>query len=103
MILSVTALSAASFLADTTPDGPENKKASALGLAVILALCVACFFLFRSMTKHLKKVRGGFPGQQAGKPTGPAASTRPGTPPAERRSDQPRAEIVPRRKDGSTP
>jgi len=26
-------------------------------LAIILVLCVACYFLFRSMSKHLKKVR----------------------------------------------
>ncbi len=61
MMLSAAVWHAAGVLADTTPDGPENKKASALGLAVILALCIGCYFLFRSMSRHLRKVRDNFP------------------------------------------
>lgn len=40
----------------------ENKKSGPIGLVVILLLCVACYFLFRSMSKHLRKVREEFPG-----------------------------------------
>ena|SRR5664279_2822924 len=39
----------------------ENKKSGPIGLAVILLLCVACYFLFKSMSKHLRKVREEFP------------------------------------------
>ena len=31
-----------------------------LGFLVVLALCVACVFLFRSMAKHLRKVPPSF-------------------------------------------
>ncbi|HEY7046861.1 MAG TPA: hypothetical protein VH373_06535 [Jatrophihabitantaceae bacterium] len=41
--------------------GGEAKKAGPIALAVILVLCVACYFLFRSMTRHLRKVREEFP------------------------------------------
>ena len=40
----------------------EAAKAGPLALAVILALGIVCYFLFRSMSRHLKKVRQGFPG-----------------------------------------
>lgn len=39
----------------------EGWKSGPLGLAVILALCVASYFLFKSMSKHLRKVRDEFP------------------------------------------
>jgi hypothetical protein len=39
----------------------ESQKSGPIGLAVILVLCVAVYFLFKSMTKHLKKVRDDFP------------------------------------------
>ena len=39
----------------------EGLKSGPLGLAVILVLCVASYFLFKSMSKHLKKVREEFP------------------------------------------
>jgi hypothetical protein len=39
----------------------ENKKSGPIGLAVILVLCIACYFLFKSMSKHLRKVREEFP------------------------------------------
>lgn len=39
----------------------EEQKAGPLALAVILVLAIACYFLFRSMTRHLRKVRTQFP------------------------------------------
>jgi hypothetical protein len=39
----------------------EASKAGPIGLAVILALCISCYFLFRSMSRHLRKVRRSFP------------------------------------------
>jgi hypothetical protein len=42
-------------------DGGEGKKAGPIGLVVIVLLCVACYFLFKSMSRHLKKVRDDFP------------------------------------------
>jgi hypothetical protein len=52
----VSALSVATQLASG-----ESVKSGPLGLAVILVLCVACYFLFKSMSKHLRKVREEFP------------------------------------------
>ena len=54
-------LVALAVLADDS--GGESKKAGPIGLLVILLLVVACFFLFRSMSKHLRKVREDFPGE----------------------------------------
>jgi len=48
-------------LASALQAGGENKKSGPLGLVVILLLCVACYFLFKSMSKHLRKVREEFP------------------------------------------
>ena len=39
----------------------EGWKSGPIGLAVILLLCVAVYFLFKSMSKHLRKVRDEFP------------------------------------------
>ena len=39
----------------------EGSKAGPIGLAVILLLCIACYFLFKSMSKHMKTVRENFP------------------------------------------
>lgn len=39
----------------------EAKKAGPLALAMILLLAVASYFLFRSMSRHLRKVREEFP------------------------------------------
>lgn len=47
------------LLADA-PTG-EAAKSGPWGLAIILLLVVACFFLFRSMSRHLRKVREEFP------------------------------------------
>ena len=43
----------------------EGVKSGPIGLAVILLLCVAVYFLFKSMSKHLKKVREEFPTDEA--------------------------------------
>jgi len=39
----------------------EGLKSGPIAFAVILVLCVVCYFLFKSMSKHLKKVREEFP------------------------------------------
>lgn len=39
----------------------EALKAGPIGLAVILLLCIACYFLFKSMSKHMRNVREDFP------------------------------------------
>jgi hypothetical protein len=46
-------------LADATDD--EQYKSGPWGFAIILLLGIACYFLFRSMSKHLRKVRNDFP------------------------------------------
>ncbi len=50
-------------LAVTTPlaKSGEALKSGPIGLAIILILCIACYFLFKSMSKHLKTVREDFP------------------------------------------
>ncbi|MCW2496159.1 hypothetical protein [Jatrophihabitans sp.] len=58
----------------------ESLKSGPLGLAVILVLCVASYFLFKSMSKHLKRVREEFPTDSAADwpatPVSPAAAAR---------------------------
>jgi hypothetical protein len=39
----------------------ESDKSGPIGLAVILVLCILCYLLFKSMSKHLRKVREEFP------------------------------------------
>jgi hypothetical protein len=46
---------------DVDNEGGENSKAGPLGLAIILLLCVASYFLFRSMSRRLRNVRDNFP------------------------------------------
>ena len=41
----------------------EAAKAGPIGLAVIILLCIACYFLFKSMAKHMRRVRDNFPGE----------------------------------------
>jgi hypothetical protein len=69
-----TALHAIAVLADDS--GGESKKAGPIALLVILLLAIACFFLFRSMSKHLRRVRDEFPVDGGGPPAppGPAQS-----------------------------
>ena len=56
--------------------GGEAAKSGPIGLAVILILCIVSYFLFKSMSKHLRKVREQFPSEP------PAANSKP-EPPAE--------------------
>jgi hypothetical protein len=55
----------------------EAAKSGPIGLAIILILCIACYFLFKSMSKHLKSVREDFPKDEAEPPdkTGAAPVT----------------------------
>jgi len=49
------------LLAASLGKSGEAVKAGPIGLAVILLLCIACYFLFKSMSKHLRNVRENFP------------------------------------------
>lgn len=71
--------------ADVLAKTGEAAKSGPLGLAVILVLCVACYFLFKSMSKHLRTVREDFPKKGAKPAAGPEA-TGP-TPPNQASSD----------------
>jgi hypothetical protein len=51
----------------------EAAKAGPIGLAVIILLCVACYFLFKSMSKHMRTVRERFPDPNADMTVGVAA------------------------------
>jgi hypothetical protein len=53
----VSTLLAAGVLAKTG----EAAKAGPIWFAVVLVLCVVCYFLFKSMSRHLKNVREHFP------------------------------------------
>jgi hypothetical protein len=73
-------VSATSVLATTLLASGESKKSGPIGLAVILLLCVACYFLFKSMSKHLRRVREDFPADapaQAGQPSAVTAQPTP--------------------------
>ena len=65
----------------------ESEKSGPIGFAVILVLCVAAYFLFKSMSKHLKKVREEFPTELP--PDGPARSNPPSPQPVEHASVEP--------------
>jgi hypothetical protein len=52
----------------------ECQKSGPLGLLVILLLCVACYFLFKSLSRHLRNVRDHFPDEL---PPDPSAAKRP--------------------------
>jgi len=73
----VAALTMAWVVADGDDGGGEAKKAGPIALAVILVLVVACYFLFRSMTRHLRKVREEFPSDEppAADETAPTVTT----------------------------
>lgn len=76
----------------------EAAKSGPLGLLIILVLCVICYFLFKSMSRHLKRVREDFPGQER-----PARSDAPPAPPAEppaTPADAPPADAPPAQQDG---
>lgn len=40
--------------------GADSGKAGPLGLLVVVLLGIACYFLFKSMSGHLRKVQNGF-------------------------------------------
>ena len=69
-------------LAEPLAKSGEGAKSGPIGFAVILLLCVACYFLFKSMSKHLRKVREEFPvdgtdptsGSEPERPGGPTAA-----------------------------
>lgn len=46
----------------------ECEKSGPWGLAIVLVLCVLCYFLFKSMSRHLRKVRQQFPTDAADQP-----------------------------------
>jgi hypothetical protein len=48
----------------------EAVKSGPIGLAIILILCIACYFLFKSMSRHLRTVREDFPKDEAAPPAG---------------------------------
>ena len=50
------------------PKGGEGVKSGPIALAIILVLCIVAYFLFKSMSKHLKKVRDEFPTDQSEEP-----------------------------------
>src|SRR6516165_6844856 len=59
-------------------DSGEAKKAGPLALAIVLVLFIACYFLFRSMSRHLRKVRTEFPvGASTAEPPAGSAPNRP--------------------------
>lgn len=60
----------------------EAVKSGPIGFAVILVLCVACYFLFKSMSRHLKKVREEFPTDEPAETTGAPADRPPQPGPA---------------------
>ena len=66
------------LLALTVLASDESKKSGPIGLAVILVLCVVCYFLFKSMSRHLRKVREDFGDP---KDVGGRAQTAPPRPP----------------------
>jgi hypothetical protein len=73
------------LLADALAKTGEAAKSGPIGLAIILILCVGCYFLFRSMAKHLRKVREEFP-QEPSSEESPAST---GTGMSRRAPDQP--------------
>ena len=69
------------MLAQLAAPTGEGAKAGPIALLVILLLCIACYFLFRSMTKHLKKVREEFPGEPPPEPPSDLQPEPPAEPP----------------------
>ena len=51
----------------------EAAKSGPIGLAVILILCIVSYFLFKSMSKHLRKVREEYPAEDEAQEPGAAA------------------------------
>ena len=87
------------LLANALPLAPlaktgEAAKAGPIGLAVIILLCIVCYFLFKSMSKHLRRVRENFPGEVPPENTGQTGDVPTQRPPApaEQRSDEQRSD-----------
>jgi hypothetical protein len=80
------------------PKDGEGVKSGPIGLAVILVLCVAVYFLLKSMSKHLKKVRDEFPTDVAAPPI-----TRPASANAVIRPNDPAAKAPPAQPAQSAP
>lgn len=84
-------MTAALLLAVPLARTGEGMKSGPIGLGIILILCIACYFLFKSMSKHLKTVREDFP--LHGEPKAPTVPATPvGQPtfpatPVEQRAD----------------
>jgi hypothetical protein len=57
----------------------EAAKSGPIGLAIVLILCIVCYFLFKSMSKHLRRVREDFPTDTP--PQGGELSNAPARPP----------------------
>lgn len=66
--------------------GADTDKAAPLGLLVLVVLCVVCYFLFKSMSGHLRKVRDEWPDST------PKPSTDAGTEARKAVADKPTAE-----------
>jgi hypothetical protein len=58
----------------------EGWKSGPMGFAIILLLCIACYFLFKSMSKHMRKVREEFPAELPGPPAARSARGATATP-----------------------
>jgi hypothetical protein len=58
-------------LVDVVAKSGEAVKSGPIGLAVILLLCIVCYFLFKSMSKHMRKVREEFPAQDPDETSAP--------------------------------
>lgn len=70
----------------------ESQKSGPIGLAVILVLCVAAYFLFKSMSRHMRKVREEFPADADEGPGGaPSGHEPPGDLPG---GDEPAAPLA---------
>jgi hypothetical protein len=52
------------MLPDVLAKSGEAAKSGPIGLAVILILCILCYFLFKSMSKHLRTVRQNYPADE---------------------------------------
>jgi hypothetical protein len=73
--MSATLLVPAGLLLAKAKTG-EALKAGPIWFAVVLLLGIACYFLFKSMSKHLRAVRDDFPVD----PARPPAAAQPTTP-----------------------
>ena len=82
------------MLVDVVAKSGEAAKSGPIGLAVILILCIVCYFLFKSMSKHLRKVREEYPDEQSSveDPDASTAAARPADPPSGQRPPDSTAE-----------